>query len=165
VDYNEADSALFGSTHEYYGTTLPNGYLWPDGGTFNLTDFTELGVVLGGNTKPDLRGRGSFGRDDMGGAAANRITPSGSGILGTTLKAIGGEETHVLATAEVGQHSHVFTTGVGSAHHHLIDVTTDPESGHTHSYSLRSTTTQFAPGANNIGVAPAGFTPGFDRRR
>ena len=42
---------------------------------------------------PDLRGRGLFGKDDMGGSAANRITAGGSGITGTALGAAGGAET------------------------------------------------------------------------
>ena len=76
------DSSPIGSAHEYYGAALPNGYLWPDGTTFNASDFTELNTVLGTNTKPDLRGRGSFGRDDMGGVAANRVTAAGLGFWG-----------------------------------------------------------------------------------
>ena len=132
------DSAPIGSTHEYYGTTLPNGYLWPDGTTFNLTDFTELGVVLGTNVKPDLRGRASFGRDDMGGSAANRVTPAGSGVLGTTLKAVGGEETHTLVTGEVGTHSHVFTTDPSGGHRHNAFIS-DP--GHSHNINVNTANT------------------------
>ena len=43
------DSSPIGSAHEYYGAVLPNGYLWPDGATFNASDFTELNTVLGTN--------------------------------------------------------------------------------------------------------------------
>lgn len=58
---------------------------------------------------PDLRGRIPVGRDDMGGTAANRITAGGCGIVGTTLGASGGEQTHVLITAELAAHSHGVT--------------------------------------------------------
>ena len=100
----------------------------------------------------------------MGGVAANRVTAAGSGILGTTLKAIGGEETHVLATGEVGQHSHVFITGPGSSHTHLVNMSTDFESAHTHGFTaVRST---FGTGVNQAGgltgavAASSGTTTG-----
>ena len=129
------DSAPIGSVHEFYGSALPNGYLWPDGTTFVATDFVELNAILGTNTKPDLRGRGSFGRDDMGGSAASRITGVGLGIVGTTLKAVGGEETHILASGELAAHNHGFTTGTQSADHtHNVNGTTLGQSAnHTHS--------------------------------
>lgn len=41
---------------------------------------------------PDLRGRIPVGRDNMGGSAANRITAGQSGLSGTTLGAVGGDE-------------------------------------------------------------------------
>lgn len=40
---------------------------------------------------PDLRGRALFGKDDMGGTAASRVT-STSGIVGTTLGIVGGDQ-------------------------------------------------------------------------
>ena len=100
------DSAPIGTTHEYYGSSLPNGYLWPDGTTFNATDFTELNSVFGTNTKPDLRGRGSH-LVEMIWVARRRsgITAAGSGITGTTLKAAGGDQT-------IAQHVHTFTTAI-----------------------------------------------------
>ncbi len=57
-------------------------------------------------TLPDGRGRGIFGKDDMGGAAANRITNAGSGIVGTTLGVAGGAETVALAAANHASHAH-----------------------------------------------------------
>jgi hypothetical protein len=52
-------------------------------------------------TLPDLRGRTSAGKDDMGGSAANRITNAVSGFVGTTLGANGGSQSHTLAVAEI----------------------------------------------------------------
>ena len=74
--------------------------------------FAAIGTTYGagdGSTTfnlPDLRGRVAAGRDDMGGSAANRITNGGSGIVGTTLGAAGGAETHTLTTAQIPSHSH-----------------------------------------------------------
>lgn len=62
---------------------------------------------------PDLRGRGISGKDDMGGAAASRLTGAGSGIVGTTLGAFGGVETYALTEPEL-RHKHFFTTGTPS---------------------------------------------------
>jgi hypothetical protein len=91
------DSAPVGTVHEYYGTTLPNGYLWADGTTFVAADFVELNAVLGGTVKPDLRGRGSFGRDDMGGVAANRLTAAWLGTAGTVVGNAGGVQAVTIA--------------------------------------------------------------------
>lgn len=55
---------------------------------------------------PDLRGRTSVGKDDMGGTAANRITSGGSGIVGTTLGGAGGAETHSLTVNQNAPHTH-----------------------------------------------------------
>jgi microcystin-dependent protein len=46
---------------------------------------------------PDRRGRSVFGRDNMGGSAASRITTNS----GTHLATAGGEETHTLVTSEI----------------------------------------------------------------
>jgi len=78
---------------------------------------------------PDLRGRAPFGRDDMNGTAASRLTTGVSGIRGTRLGAAGGDE-------RMHQHTHTIT---------------DP--GHTHPYAgfgfAGSTAT--GPGVINLG--------------
>jgi microcystin-dependent protein len=74
---------------------------------------------------PDRRGRSLFGRDNMGGTAASRITVN----AGTHLSTTGGEETHTLVTGEMPVHSH----GV-----------TDP--GHVHTVPIQSAS-QFSGGA------------------
>lgn len=43
-------------------------------------------------TMPDFRGRALFGKDDMNGSAANRLTNAVSGVTGTTLGAAGGDQ-------------------------------------------------------------------------
>jgi microcystin-dependent protein len=62
-------------------------------------------------TLPDLRGRVAAGKDDMGGSTASRLTNAGAGIVGTTLGAAGGTQTHTLTTAESPAHTHNSASG------------------------------------------------------
>jgi microcystin-dependent protein len=105
--------------------TLPPLCVWPNGQNLSRASFAALFGALGttygagdGSTTfgtPDIRGRGLFALDNLGGTAANRITSGVSGIAGATLGAAGGDE-------RIGTHGH---TSV--AHNHGI---TDP--GHAH---------------------------------
>jgi lysozyme family protein/microcystin-dependent protein len=59
---------------------------------------------------PDRRGRTLFGRDNMNGTAAGRLTAATvQGINGIQLAATGGEQAHTQTAAEVGTHSHPST--------------------------------------------------------
>jgi microcystin-dependent protein len=107
--------------------TLPPLCVWPNGQNLSRASFAALFGALGttygagdGSTTfgtPDIRGRGLFALDNLGGTAANRITSGVSGIAGATLGAAGGDE-------RIGTHGH---TGSQAAHNHGI---TDP--GHAH---------------------------------
>lgn len=101
-----ASGVPIGSRIPYHGSTLPPGYLWPDGSTFTAVDYVELNTVLGGNTKPDTRGRTGIGKDNMGGTSANRITAAGCGMDGDVLGTVGGTETHTLTVAQMPAHAH-----------------------------------------------------------
>jgi microcystin-dependent protein len=65
---------------------------------------------------PDLRGRVTAGKDNMGGSAASRVTTAGSGIDGATLGATGGAQSHTLTTSEIPAHTHRigYASGSGS---------------------------------------------------
>ena len=114
-----------GALVPYAGASAPTGWLLCAGQAVSRTTFATLFAAVGttygigdGATTfnlPDLRGRSIFGRDDMNGAAANRITNAVSGITATTLGAAGGDQR--LAT-----HGHT-----AQPHNHAI---TDP--GHAH---------------------------------
>lgn len=57
---------------------------------------------------PDKRGRVAAGKDDMGGiSAAGRLTlERPQGVTGNVLGAFGGQQSHLLNTAEIPNHSH-----------------------------------------------------------
>lgn len=88
----------------YLGGTIPDGYLLCDGRELPKNKYPDLATALGttwgspasaANFKlPDLRGRSLIGAG-QGSGLTNRV-------LGTT----GGEETHVLTTAEMPAHTH-----------------------------------------------------------
>jgi hypothetical protein len=93
--------APVGTVLEYYGSTLPQGHLWANGAAFTAANYLELNTAYGAAVTPDRRGRAAFGRDDMGGSAASRITSAGSSIVGTTLQAAGGVQNVVVAKANL----------------------------------------------------------------
>lgn len=84
------------------GTSLPPLCVWPNGQNLSRSAYAALFAAIGtsfgagdGSTTfgtPDLRGRAIFGRDNLGGTAANRVTAGNSGIAGSTLGAGGGDE-------------------------------------------------------------------------
>lgn len=119
-----------GIVFDYAGTAPPAGYLLCAGQAVSRTTYAALFTAIGtthgagdGSTTfnlPDLRGRVSAGKDDMGGTAANRLTTGGSGVNGASLGASGGADTHTLTVAQMPSHSHAIhfknagTAGSGS---------------------------------------------------
>lgn len=122
-----------GTIMAYAGSTAPDGWALCSGGTVsrsaNASLFAAIGTTYGagdGSTTfnlPDLRGRAIFGKDNMGGSTASRLTSAG-GIDGTTLGATGGAQTVTLSESNLPSHSHSFTG---------TSVTTSSNS-HTHTY-------------------------------
>ncbi len=89
---------------------------------------------------PDRRGRTLFGRDNMNGTAAGRLTAAtAQGINGIQLAATGGEQAHTQTAAEVGTHAHPNSLN-------------DPTHGHPGSTVPASG----VGGATNVGVSGAG---------
>lgn len=103
---------------------------------------------------PDLRGRGTIGKGDMG--AGSGTTPAATGprvqrAAVTTLGALIGEEYHTLGMAELTPHSHSGATGTESAlHTHGVN---DPTHTHPGGYYK-----DYAPG----GTGGPGPGPGND---
>lgn len=88
-------------------TSLVGEYLLCDGSSFLTTGVTAnlyqaIGVTWGaGPLLPDLRGRGLFGKDNMGGSAAGRITTAGSSIDGSTVGSVGGAQNVTLIASQL----------------------------------------------------------------
>ncbi len=93
---------VVGEVADYAGGTPPAGWLLCDGSAVSRATYATLFAAIGttwgpgdGATTfnlPDMRGRVAAGRDDMGGAAAGRLTIPGSGTQGTLLGETSGDE-------------------------------------------------------------------------
>src|SRR5262245_39358957 len=78
-----------GAVMPFAGSAAPAGWLLCDGSNKSRATYADLFVAISttygagdGSTTfgiPDLRGRAVFGKDDMGGAAASRLTNSATG--------------------------------------------------------------------------------------
>jgi microcystin-dependent protein len=113
-----------GAILDYGGVTAPSGYLLCYGQEVSQVTYDDLFTAIGttwntggegaGNFRlPDLRGRASFGQDDMGGVSANRITTPNGDTLGAT----GGAESLTLTSTELPAHTHSLTD---PGHTHLL---------------------------------------------
>lgn len=92
---------------------------------------------------PDMRGRAAFGKDNMGGVAATRITTGGSGVDGATLGATGGTQNVTIAKANLPSfnatksdptHTHKYTgpvisVGVAGGGSFISNQTNSPNTG------------------------------------
>jgi hypothetical protein len=119
-----AGSLPTGVVEAYAGSSAPSGWLLCSGQAVSRTTYSALFAIISttfgsgdGSTTfnvPDMRGRIAAGLDNMGGSAASRITSGVSGITGTSLGAVGGDERVQTHTHTQNAHSHnrgVITTG------------------------------------------------------
>src|SRR5262245_9728074 len=154
----------------YFGVTAPaSAFALPFGQAISRLTYANLFTLFGttygagdGSTTfniPDLRGYLLAGKDDMGGAAASRITAGASGIDGTVLGAAGGAQTVTLTPAQMPVHAH----GVNDpTHAHGVS---DPTHAHgyidpTHTHGVSDPTHTHSSNANTANssyvVAPGG---------
>ena len=125
VSYNNSDGAFYlqggfanpygiplGGLMPYIGASAPSSaFVLPYGQAISRTTYATLFVLVGttfgagdGSTTfnvPDLRGRGIFGQDNMGGSAANRITVAGGNFDGTAIGGTGGGQNQTLTQAQL----------------------------------------------------------------
>lgn len=120
---------------DFWGTSLPAGYEWPNGQTLASvsTNYPELAASYGTGALPDIRGYTCATLDNLGGTAAGRL-PNGI-ISGSTLGAVGGVDAVILGITQIPSHFH----GAGIY---------DPQ--HSHSYT--------SPSANTSSTGGGAFT-------
>lgn len=95
-----------GTVVDYAGTSAPTGWLLCYGQSLATASypalFAAIAYTYGGSgpnfTMPDCRGRTTFGKDDMGGVAANRITVAAGNYNATVLGGTGGGQTNALSS-------------------------------------------------------------------
>jgi len=130
----KSDSAAMfqaGDLKQSFAAAPPSGWLLCDGALYSVASYPELfgaiGYTYGGSgasfNVPDCRGRGLV--------AAGQ----GGGLTNRALGARGGEENHVLTTAELASHNHTGATQATSVdHYHSFSGTTGNDSpDHAHS--------------------------------
>lgn len=125
----------------YGGGTPPAGFLECAGQAVSRANFAALflaistiyGVGDGSTTfnLPDLRGRSMFGKDNMNGTAANRLTAVSSGVDGATLGAVGGGESVTLTAAQMPSHAHT-----QDAHNHGQNSHNHTQVAHAHGLTV-----------------------------
>ena len=98
----------------YGGNTAPQDWLMCDGTEYRISDYTLLFAAIGYNfgaeasvttgffKVPDLRGRTTVGKDNMGGTSANVITDESADIMGSQ---DGQEKTNIQVT-NLPDHKH-----------------------------------------------------------
>ncbi len=125
-----------GTVVPFAGTAAPTGWLLCDGSPVSRTTYSTLYAITGtaygaGNgistfNIPDMRGRTAFGRDNMGGTTAGRLTGA-YGLNGLILGSGGGAQSKTLTTAELPTHTHTLSlagvTGSDGLHtHNYVDA-------------------------------------------
>jgi len=103
-DYIKFRGCMIGTIFAHANTSAPIGSLPCDGGTYLKADYPLLYAALHSAfivdsthfKTPDLMGRTVIG------------VGSGSGLTSRAMNASGGEETHVLTTAELASHTHTY---------------------------------------------------------
>jgi microcystin-dependent protein len=127
--YGNPYNVPLGGMLEFTGTTAPNSsFVLPFGQAISRTTYAAYFAMVGttygagdGSTTfnvIDKRGRVSAGKDDMGGAAASRLTATYFGTSAAALGAVGGSESHTLTTAQMPSHTHSGTTDSAGSHTH-----------------------------------------------
>ncbi|WP_035705034.1 tail fiber protein [Bradyrhizobium genomosp. I (2014)] len=123
--YNASDAAFYlhgffanpysipiGGSIDFWGSTAPNSsFVLMYGQAISRTTYSTLFSMVStaygsgdGSTTfnvPDLRGRVTAGKDDMGGSAASRLTSVGLGVSGAILGNAGATESYQLQTSNL----------------------------------------------------------------
>lgn len=122
----------------YGGLTPPTGWLLCDGSEVRKSEFGDLFIAIGYNFKdpaelsdngvnffalPDMRGRFPLGVDNMGGAAANRVTSAGATAVGNNL----GSESATIDLDNLPEHEHDMRGSSGAQYYAIRDNSGVPD--------------------------------------
>lgn len=162
--YSNPFNLPVGGLLPYIGSTAPNAnFALCAGQAISRTTYSVLFALVSttfgsgdGSTTfniPDLRGRGLFGLDNMGGSAANRITVAGGNFDGTVLGGTGGGQNGTIAKANLPSYN-LTVTDPGHTHT-LSNVEATPSSGGSSQAPSGNTGSNLAP---SVGTATTGIT-------
>lgn len=122
------DAMPIGVVVDFCGSTAPSGWMLCYGQAISRASypscFSTIGTTFGsgdGSTTfnlPDLRGRILAGKDNMGGALANRLGTFSGFPVGAAIGYSGGNEVHVLTEAQIPSHRHSGATTQDGEHIH-----------------------------------------------
>ncbi|MBR0741156.1 hypothetical protein JQ581_29915 [Bradyrhizobium liaoningense] len=127
----------------------PNLTVTPARGASSAADWAANKTIA----TPDFRGCAISGLDDMGNTAVGRLTATYFGASGTTLGALGGQESRLLTAAQSGlpQHQHnVFLRDPG--HNHTAYQPTQNRNDGTSTLSFFAFATLQATSTNTTGI-------------
>lgn len=163
TNWVSSSGASTGQIIDFAGSSVPTYALACDGSAVSRTTYAALFAILGttwgaGDTTttfnlPDLRRKVTVG---SGG--------SGSGTLANTVGSSGGEESHVLITAELAAHTHMVTGSADNVpdHNHSGSTgSTDP----VLTIDLGSTPRATFGGTNSVIEATTTYGAGSDYQR
>jgi microcystin-dependent protein len=112
-----------GGIIDFAGSVAPAGWLLCNGQSVTVAAYgnlhTAIGYTFGGSgasfNVPDLGGRVTAGKETTVGGV--RLTAAGAGIIGSTLGAVGGAQTHTLTEAQTTSHTHGLNTHDHTSYH------------------------------------------------
>jgi microcystin-dependent protein len=166
--YNNSDGAFYlqsffgnpyniplGGGMDYWLASTPNSsFALAYGQAISRTTYAALFSLMSttygagdGSTTfnlPDVRGRVTAKKDDLGGASANRLSSTYFGGNPTVFGATGGSEAHTLTTGEMPSHYHTATIS-DPGHSHV----TDRQNGLSPTVGTNSNTTNALVTLNN----------------
>lgn len=113
-------------------TNAPPGWLQCFGQSVATATYPALFAVLGYThggagpnfNLPDFRGRTGFGKDDMGGSAAGRITVAGANFDGTILGNTGGLQSRNLTQSQLPNVNFTVSGITANSHTHTVTLST-----------------------------------------
>lgn len=154
-----------GAIVDFAGSVAPANYLLCYGQAVSRSEYAELFAAIGvtygignGSTTfnlPDCRGRVSAGKDDMGGASADRLT---SPVNGDALGGVGGAQSISLTADQMPIHTHSGTTAENGAHTHAIKRVSNVAGGG--SQDVAHLTGTLTMNTESAGSHTHGFTTG-----